>query len=199
MSVKNVMVCGRHRGPPPPLCWHTADKKREKMTLRLHTARSLFKMHPKRGGNDFGARGCAPPQTFNDSFEFLAVRPCVGARQTEDAPSTISVGVCERGSMEGGELLCGSKVQNVQWKYQNAAGCSGAQHSVWNINSCCLWITDLNYKPQTTDNRTTLLYFSEWWAEPNLNQRRWGIRGFNPSIIHLTHCIMYTDIWQAWV
>lgn len=82
-------------------------------------------MHSKKEGNDFRARGCAPPQTFNDSFEFLAERPCVGARQTEDALSTISVGVCERGSTGG---LNGSNVQNVHGKYQ-----TGAQRSVWNI------------------------------------------------------------------
>lgn len=80
------------------------------MTLLLHTAQSLLEMLPKRGGNDFRARGCAPPQTFNDSFEFLAERPRVGARQTEDAPSTISVGVCERG-IGGG--LDGSNLQSV--------------------------------------------------------------------------------------
>lgn len=129
MTVKYVRICGRHRGPSS-LCRHTAAKTiREKMTLLLHTAQSWFKMHPERGGNDFRARGCAPPQTFNDSFEFLVERPCVGARQTEDAPSTIGVGVCERGSMGG---LNGSNVQNVR-KYQNAAGCLGAQHRVWNI------------------------------------------------------------------
>lgn len=85
--------------------YHTADKTiREKMTLLPRTAQSLFKMHPPRGGNDFRARGCGPPQTFNDLFEFLAERPCVGARQTEDAPSTICVGVCDRGSKRVGEV-----------------------------------------------------------------------------------------------
>lgn len=73
------------------------------MTLLPRTAQSLFKMHPPRGGNDFRARGSAPPQTFNDLFEFLAERPCVGPRQTEDAPSTICVGVCDRGSKRGVE------------------------------------------------------------------------------------------------
>lgn len=105
VTVKYVRICGRHRGPSS-LCRHTAAKTiREKMTFLLHTAQSLFKMHPERGGNDFRARGCAPPQTFNDSFEFLVERPCVGARQTEDAPSTIGVGVCERGSMGGAQWI----------------------------------------------------------------------------------------------
>lgn len=96
--------------------YHTADKTiREKMTLLPRTAQSLFKMHPPRGGNDFRARGCAPPQTFNDLFEFLAERPCVGPRQTEDAPSTICVGVCDRGSKRRGgrRRLGGSNVQIV--------------------------------------------------------------------------------------
>lgn len=87
------------------------------MTLLPRTAQSLFKMHPPRGGNDFWARGCTPPQTFNDSFEFLAERPCVGARQTEDAPSTIGVGVCDRGSKVGGGLvdpMCKSFTENTR-------------------------------------------------------------------------------------
>lgn len=42
---------------------------------------------------------------------------------------SVWVFVCEKGSMGG---LNGSNVQNVR-KYQNAAGCLGAQHRVWNI------------------------------------------------------------------
>lgn len=108
--------------PLPP---STADKTiREKMTLLLRPARSLLEKHPKRGGNDFRVRGCAPPQAFNDSFEFLAERPCVGARQAEDAPSTIGVGVRE--GQHGGP-----QCSKCLLKIPECCRLLGAQHSVW--------------------------------------------------------------------